>query len=133
MRFLLGFFECGLFPGISFFLSGWYKVRNARHRLRHSGVARQARLSDSPLSQRREMSKRISVFFAGAVLAGAFGGILGCECSGVCSGRPSVLLNSTSRPRGSDGLSRMEGIGGKAGWSWIVSPPFFFPFAGPSP
>src|SRR5687768_3681123 len=26
-----------------------------------------------------------------------------------------------------DGLSRMEGIGGKAGWSWIVSPPFFFP------
>jgi hypothetical protein len=30
-----------------------------------------------------------------------------------------------------DGLSRMEGIGGKAGWSWIVSPPFFFP-RGPS-
>lgn len=43
----------GLFPGISFFLSGWYK--------------------------RKESSKRISLFFVGAVLAGAFGGILGCE------------------------------------------------------
>lgn len=34
-------------PGISFFLSGWYK--------------------------RKEASKRISVFFGGAVMAGAFG------------------------------------------------------------
>lgn len=65
LRFLLGLFECGLFPGeffvamrdsrlmnsfdtgISFFLSGWYK--------------------------RKEASKRISVFFGGAVMAGAFG------------------------------------------------------------
>ncbi|KAJ9103578.1 hypothetical protein QFC20_004734 [Naganishia adeliensis] len=69
LRFLLGLFECGLFPGISFFLSGWYK--------------------------RKEASKRISVFFGGAVMAGAFGGILGY------------------------GLSKMNGVGGKAGWSWI--------------
>ncbi|GHJ88189.1 hypothetical protein NliqN6_4591 [Naganishia liquefaciens] len=69
LRFLLGLFECGLFPGISFFLSGWYK--------------------------RNEASKRISLFFGGAVMAGAFGGILGY------------------------GLSKMNGVGGKAGWSWI--------------
>jgi MFS family permease len=93
LRLLLGLFECGLFPGmfhfhhcpmrtrstnrlslspfagISFFLSGWYK--------------------------RKEASKRISLFFAGAVMAGAFGGILGY------------------------GLSRMNGVGGKSGWSWI--------------
>ncbi|ODN96459.1 hypothetical protein L198_04173 [Cryptococcus wingfieldii CBS 7118] len=69
MRFCLGVAESGLFPGISFFLAGWYK--------------------------RREIAKRISLFFAGAVLAGAFGGIFGYA------------------------LSRMDGIGGKAGWSWI--------------
>ncbi|WVQ83940.1 hypothetical protein IAT38_006084 [Cryptococcus sp. DSM 104549] len=69
MRFCLGIAESGLFPGISFFLTGWYK--------------------------RKEASKRISLFFAGAVLAGAFGGIFGYA------------------------LSRMDGIGGKAGWSWI--------------
>ncbi|OXC66800.1 hypothetical protein C367_02566 [Cryptococcus neoformans Ze90-1] len=69
MRFCLGMAESGLFPGISFFLSGWYR--------------------------RKEASKRISLFFAGAVLAGAFGGIFGYA------------------------LSRMDGVGGKAGWSWI--------------
>lgn len=58
-----------MFPGISFFLSGWYK--------------------------RREASKRISLFFAGAVLSGAFGGIFGFA------------------------LSKMKGVGGKNGWSWI--------------
>ncbi|WWC67492.1 uncharacterized protein I206_101400 [Kwoniella pini CBS 10737] len=69
LRFCLGLAESGLFPGISFFLTGWYK--------------------------RKEASKRISLFFAGAVLAGAFGGIFGYA------------------------LSRMNGVGGKAGWSWI--------------
>ncbi|KAJ9106423.1 hypothetical protein QFC21_001569 [Naganishia friedmannii] len=47
LRLLLGLFEAGLFPGMSFFLSYWY--------------------------QRKEASKRISLFFAGAVMAGAFG------------------------------------------------------------
>ncbi|KAJ9094655.1 hypothetical protein QFC19_007868 [Naganishia cerealis] len=69
LRLLLGLFEAGLFPGMSFFLSYWY--------------------------QRKEASKRISLFFAGAVMAGAFGGILGY------------------------GFSRMNGVGGKSGWSWI--------------
>ncbi|KAK4688579.1 MFS transporter, ACS family, pantothenate transporter, partial [Tremellales sp. Uapishka_1] len=69
LRFCLGLAESGLFPGISFFLSGWYK--------------------------RREAAKRIALFFAGAVLAGAFGGIFGYA------------------------LSRMAGVGGKEGWSWI--------------
>lgn len=57
MRFCLGMAESGLFPGISFFLSGWYR--------------------------RKEASKRISLFFAGAVLAGAFGGIFGCKWSSI--------------------------------------------------
>lgn len=53
LRFLLGMFESGLFPGLNFFLTGWYR--------------------------REELNRRCAIFFAGAVLAGAFGGILGCE------------------------------------------------------
>ena len=69
LRFCLGLFESGLFPGLSFFLTGWYR--------------------------REEVNKRCSFFFAGAVLSGAFGGILGYA------------------------FSRMGGVGGKLGWTWI--------------
>lgn len=69
LRFCLGMAEAGLFPGLNFYLTGWYR--------------------------REELNKRVSFFFAGAVLAGAFGGILGY------------------------GFSKMDGIGGLAGWSWI--------------
>ncbi|KAL1408170.1 hypothetical protein Q8F55_004975 [Vanrija albida] len=51
MRFMLGMFESGLFPGLNFYLTGWYR--------------------------REELAKRASFFFGGAVLAGAFGGIFG--------------------------------------------------------
>ena len=71
LRFCLGLFESGLFPGLNFFLTGWYR--------------------------REEINRRCAVFFAGAVLAGAFGGIFGFA------------------------LSQMNGVGGKQGWSWIVS------------
>ncbi|BEJ17499.1 hypothetical protein CspHIS471_0609000 [Cutaneotrichosporon sp. HIS471] len=69
LRFCLGMAEAGLFPGLNFYLTGWYR--------------------------RGELNKRVSFFFAGAVLAGAFGGALGY------------------------GFTKMDGIGGKAGWSWI--------------
>ncbi|KAL0243529.1 hypothetical protein I308_105495 [Cryptococcus tetragattii IND107] len=69
LRFCLGLFEAGLFPGLNFYLTGWYK--------------------------RDEINRRCAFFFGGAVLAGAFGGILGY------------------------GLSKMDGVGGKQGWSWI--------------
>lgn len=61
--------ESGLFPGLNFYLTGWYK--------------------------REELNKRVAIFFAGAVLAGAFGGIFGYA------------------------LSQMNGVGGKEGWAWI--------------
>ncbi|WOO84993.1 putative transporterc [Vanrija pseudolonga] len=69
LRFCLGAAEAGLFPGLNFYLNGWYR--------------------------REELAKRTSIFFGGAVLAGAFGGIFGWA------------------------LGHMEGIGGKAGWAWI--------------
>ena len=72
-RFCLGIFEAGLFPGLNFFLTGWYR--------------------------REEINKRVAVFFGGAVLAGAFGGIFGYA------------------------LSRMAGVGELNGWQWIVSLP----------
>lgn len=49
-RFFLGLAEGGLFPGINFMLTCWYA--------------------------RREQNLRIGIFFSGATLAGAFGGIL---------------------------------------------------------
>ena len=49
-RFFLGVTESGLFPGVVFYLSMWYK-RNEQH-------------------------YRIALFFSAASLAGAFGGIL---------------------------------------------------------
>src|SRR5690606_39034769 len=49
-RFFLGVAESGLFPGVVFYFSMWYK--------------------------RRERQYRISLFFSGAARAGAFGGIL---------------------------------------------------------
>ena len=44
LRALLGFFECGLFPGLSFYLSSWYP--------------------------RKELGLRIALFFSAATLAG---------------------------------------------------------------
>lgn len=50
IRFFLGVTESGLFPGVVYYFSMWYK--------------------------RSERQFRISLFFGGAALAGAFGGIL---------------------------------------------------------
>jgi MFS family permease len=50
VRFILGITESGLFPGVVYYLSMWYK--------------------------REERQYRISLFFSAASLAGAFGGIL---------------------------------------------------------
>jgi MFS family permease len=50
----LGIAESGLFPGVVFYLSMWYK-RNEQH-------------------------YRVALFFSAASLAGAFGGILAWVC-----------------------------------------------------
>jgi len=49
-RVFLGLTEAGLFPGITFYLSLWYR--------------------------RRDAAQRIAVFFSAATIAGAFGGLL---------------------------------------------------------
>ncbi len=49
-RFFLGVAESGLFPGVVYYFSMWYK--------------------------RRERQYRVSLFFSAAALAGSFGGIL---------------------------------------------------------
>jgi MFS family permease len=49
VRFFLGVAESGLFPGVTYYLSMWYK--------------------------RSERQYRIALFFSAASLAGAFGGI----------------------------------------------------------
>lgn len=50
VRFFLGLTECGLFPGVLWYLSMWYT--------------------------REERQTRVALFFSAASLAGAFGGIL---------------------------------------------------------
>lgn len=65
--------------------------------------------------KRDEINRRCAFFFGGAVMAGAFGGILGCKSG--CSGGNTEL---TEHWHAVDGLSKMDGVGGKQGWSWIV-------------
>ena len=48
IRFLLGVFEAGLFPGLVYYLTFWYRAE--------------------------ERSLRVAIIFASATLAGAFGG-----------------------------------------------------------
>ena len=72
LRVLLGLFESGLFPGLNFFLTGWYR--------------------------REEINKRCSIFFAGAVMAGAFGGIFGCEHTSSTRARKPLTPNRRAEP-----------------------------------
>ncbi|KAL8699845.1 MAG: hypothetical protein Q9224_001234 [Gallowayella concinna] len=68
-RFFLGLAEAGLFPGINYYLSCWYK--------------------------RDEFGIRAAIFFSAAAVSGSFGGLLAAA------------------------IGKMDGAGGKAGWSWI--------------
>lgn len=68
-RMFLGLAEGGLFPGVNYYITMWYK--------------------------RHECGFRMAIFFSAATAAGAFGGLL------------------------ARAIMAMDGIGGKAGWSWI--------------
>lgn len=73
VRFVLGVTESGLFPGVVFYLSMWYK--------------------------RSEQHYRVALFFSAASLAGAFGGILAfVSVSPFMAGRP---LLADWKPRAS--------------------------------
>lgn len=68
MRWFLGVFEAGLFPGVNYYLSCWYK--------------------------RTEFGIRAAVFFSAASISGAFGGLLAAaiaKMDGVGGDRKSVV------------------------------------------
>jgi len=69
IRVLLGAAEAGLFPGVIYVFSLYYL--------------------------RRQRRARVAIFFGGAALAGAFGGILAFA------------------------IEKMDGLGGRKGWQWI--------------
>ncbi|KZS94670.1 MFS general substrate transporter [Sistotremastrum niveocremeum HHB9708] len=65
MRWLLGMFEAGLFPGVNYYLSCWYK--------------------------RSEFGIRAAIFFSAATVSGAFGGLLAAAISNMegVGGKPA--------------------------------------------
>jgi len=65
LRWLLGTFEAGLFPGVNFYLSCWYK--------------------------RSEFGLRAALFFSAATVSGAFGGLLAAAISNMegVGGKPA--------------------------------------------
>lgn len=65
MRWMLGVMEAGLFPGVAYYLSCWYK--------------------------RSEYGIRTSIFFSAATVSGAFGGLLAAAISNMqgAAGRPA--------------------------------------------
>ncbi|KAG6811883.1 hypothetical protein H0H92_005409 [Tricholoma furcatifolium] len=65
MRWMLGMFEAGLFPGVNYYLSCWYK--------------------------RSEFGLRAAIFFSAASVSGAFGGLLAAAISNMdgVGGKPA--------------------------------------------
>ncbi|KAJ4474998.1 MFS general substrate transporter [Lentinula aciculospora] len=65
MRWMLGLFEAGLFPGVNYYLSCWYK--------------------------RSEFGIRAAIFFSAATVSGAFGGLLAAAISNMdgVGGKPA--------------------------------------------
>lgn len=65
MRWMLGVFEAGLFPGVNYYLSCWYK--------------------------RSEFGLRAALFFSAATVSGAFGGLLAAAISNMegIAGKPA--------------------------------------------
>lgn len=65
LRWLLGTFEAGLFPGVSYYLSCWY--------------------------ERSEFGRRLAIFFSAATVSGAFGGLLATAISNMddVGGKPA--------------------------------------------
>jgi MFS family permease len=82
-RFILGLVEAPFFPGILFYLSKWYT--------------------------RSELNLRMSIFYAGSLISGAFGNLL---AAGILSG--------------------LDGKLGYASWRWWVSQHGCFAFLIPS-
>ena len=63
--------------------------------------------------KRSEFGLRIAIFFSAATLSGAFGGLLAVCRLLARIDKGSQLLQAA--------ISNMDGVGGKAAWSWIFS------------
>jgi MFS family permease len=81
-RWFLGLAEAGLFPGVNYYLSAWYK--------------------------RRELGIRAAVFFSAAALAGSFGGLLAAAIS---KPMDTTLLTTLTSSRSNEGYRRKTWLG----------------------
>ncbi|KAJ9616678.1 hypothetical protein H2200_000397 [Cladophialophora chaetospira] len=94
LRFILGTFEAGLFPGATYLLSCWYL--------------------------RYELQKRYAVFYAVGILAPAFGGILAYGCSQLKNkGSGPNWWGQHYGPTAADPTASSGVLSGIAGWRYI--------------
>ena len=103
VRWLLGVFEAGLFPGVNYYLS-WCECSNRVLVLK---------LNTRSWYKRSELGIRAALFFSAASISGAFGGLLAVRR--VCA-FSRVAAHLASRKAA---ISNMDGVGGKPGWAWI--------------
>ena len=103
VRWLLGVFEAGLFPGVNYYLS-WCECFNRVLVLK---------LNPRSWYKRSELGIRAALFFSAASISGAFGGLLAVRR--VCA-LSRVATHLTSRKAA---ISNIDGVGGKPGWAWI--------------
>ena len=103
VRWLLGVFEAGLFPGVNYYLS-WCECSNRVLVLK---------LNTRSWYKRSELGVRAALFFSAASISGAFGGLLAVRR--VCA-FSRVAAHLASRKAA---ISNMDGVGGKPGWAWI--------------
>ena len=88
-RWFLGLAEAGLFPGISLYLSCWYK----RSELGLRTVSQYSQGVHCP--EKNSLTPLKAFFFSAAAIAGSFGGLLAAA------------------------IENMHGIGNLPGWAWI--------------
>jgi hypothetical protein len=103
MRFLLGLFEAGLFPGL------WTKPPVSRIITDYAGCI----YLISMYYKRYELQWRLTLFFSASILAGAFGGV-----STPHTAIPHIPLTPPIQLL-AFAIAKMDGIAGYGGWRWI--------------
>jgi len=108
LRFLLGFAEAGLYPGIVFYLSWWVCCTPAKRI--PSDV-----FTVNSWYKRSELGSRIAVVYSAASIAGAFSVYITLSHGKLTD----YFKQCQSGAFLAVAIHNMDGIGGRPGWAWI--------------